>query len=357
MSLSNGLGDILPGKKNVQIYSGNDVSEKLAAVKHANGRDWWILTHSQSSSNFYIFLLTPDTIYFNSTQSIGTDPYLTGPFAGEMLFSPNGNKLGLVGATGIINLFDFDRCSGAISNFVDLTNENYYVGYGYYGCSFSPDGSKFYVSNFDSLLQFNLNDSNIVASEELIWFNPYYLGGGADKYYLGQHQATPNGKIFISLTRGNSVNLPDTFIDKNLCVINKPDELGLASDFVPCSFYLGDYHTGFGLPNSPNYNLGPLLGSPCDTVYTSISENRGFKMESLIIYPNPVENSAEYHINYYQPGNHELTIYDLTGKAITSHHLRISYGHLDVSNFQPGCYLIKLSRKGEMISTLKFIKS
>src|SRR4029077_8875761 len=99
-----------------------DVGEKLAAVKHANGRDWWIITHATDSAIFRVFLLTPDTVFLNSNQSIGTDPY-PGYYVfwgGEMISSPSGNKLGLVGEDGVINMFDFDRCSGTFSNFIDL---------------------------------------------------------------------------------------------------------------------------------------------------------------------------------------------------------------------------------------------
>ena len=50
----------------------------------------------------------------------------------------------------------------------------------------------------------------------------------------------------------------------SLSVINQPDQRGgaAACDFQPYSFYLGGKRTYWGLPNNPNYDLGPLAGSP-----------------------------------------------------------------------------------------------
>jgi hypothetical protein len=47
--------------------------------------------------------------------------------------------------------------------------------------------------------------------------------------------------------------------DKNLSVINSPNSLGTACNFQAFSFYVGPHGTTFlGLPNFPNYNLGPM---------------------------------------------------------------------------------------------------
>ncbi|MBK8846993.1 MAG: hypothetical protein IPO27_10775 [Bacteroidetes bacterium] len=60
------------------------------------------------------------------------------------------------------------------------------------------------------------------------------------------------------------------YINENLSVINEPDSLGAKCDYQPFSFYLGGKRTYYGLPNNPNYELGPLLGSACDTLSASM---------------------------------------------------------------------------------------
>lgn len=54
--------------------------------------------------------------------------------------------------------------------------------------------------------------------------------------------------------------------NENLGVINLPDSPGLACNFQPWSFYLGGKRTYWGLPNNPDYELGPVTGSICDTL-------------------------------------------------------------------------------------------
>ena len=46
----------------------------------------------------------------------------------------------------------------------------------------------------------------------------------------------------------------------NLSVIHQPNELGALCDFRLYNFYLGGHRSYHGLPNNPNYELGPLAG-------------------------------------------------------------------------------------------------
>jgi FOG: PKD repeat len=52
---------------------------------------------------------------------------------------------------------------------------------------------------------------------------------------------------------------------KNLHAINHPERKGLDCDFHQHGIDLNTFHVG-GLPNNPNYRLGPIDGSPCDTL-------------------------------------------------------------------------------------------
>ncbi|MEM6271328.1 MAG: hypothetical protein AAF998_17975, partial [Bacteroidota bacterium] len=65
-----------------------------------------------------------------------------------MTFSLDGTQLLVVTMSGIVDIFDFDRCTGELSNWRALgtpapTTRGPHT---YYGCSFSPDGTKIYVS-------------------------------------------------------------------------------------------------------------------------------------------------------------------------------------------------------------------
>lgn len=72
---NSGLGKVL--QKNIQIYY-DTLEWFVAAIKHGNGSDWWIITRklnilNLSANNEYLkFLMTPNNIIGPDTQAIGT---------------------------------------------------------------------------------------------------------------------------------------------------------------------------------------------------------------------------------------------------------------------------------------------
>ena len=97
---------------------------------------------------------------------------------------------------------------------------------------------------------------------EIIYrFNPQVQG---HDYYPGQLKRGPDSKIYLA---GYSYGHPysdtccyDT-LTMYLSVINSPDSAGLACNFTPFSFYLGGNRTYSCLPDIPNYQIGPAIGS------------------------------------------------------------------------------------------------
>ena len=157
MRLNNGLGAVTV--KNVQLQSFEQV-DCLNAVKHGNGRDWWVLFRkagslSNGNNDWYSYLITPDSIQNVSVQSIGS------------LNKTNSGHTNLIGLT---ELYDFDRCSGLLSNLVTIEPEALPSVPYLFSCAFSPDASKLYVSTADQptwLFQYDLNASNITLSKDV----------------------------------------------------------------------------------------------------------------------------------------------------------------------------------------------
>ncbi len=139
--------------KNVFLFSNQWLSEKLSAVKHSNGVDWWVLVHYSNfhtgSNSFYKFLLTPTAIEGPFGQNIGT-VYSSSNCCGEMTFSSDGTQLVSVSVfsdypdnVSVIDLFNFDRCNGLLYNHqvIDSTTDREY-----YGVEFSRSGKYIYTS-------------------------------------------------------------------------------------------------------------------------------------------------------------------------------------------------------------------
>ena len=72
MSYNGGLGKVI-SKNNIAltgIFGGS-----LAACKHGNGRDWWVIALSDSANYIYKFLITPDTIQYVGSQFLNVQGY------------------------------------------------------------------------------------------------------------------------------------------------------------------------------------------------------------------------------------------------------------------------------------------
>ncbi|MBL0341083.1 MAG: hypothetical protein IPP71_09240 [Bacteroidetes bacterium] len=294
MNLNNGLGAVT--QKNIQLLNFKMV-DCINAVKHGNGRDWWIIVRPspvgqpQYNNEWHLFLISTSGISAMPVQNVG---YLNGTNLGKISFSPNGSKISFVNLAGLIELYSFDRCTGNISN-ANLVEPELTIGpYPYYwSCEYSQSGRYLYVSSQMSavnyLWQYDTWASNIFSTKTLIWQSvspPSYIGalkrGPDEKIYVSSSWRSPNG----------ASNFPyDSTMyymeNMNLSVINSPDSAGTACDFQPWSFYLGGKRTYLGLPNNPDYDMPALSGSPCDTLVGINEAILQTQQSTLSVYYSP----------------------------------------------------------------------
>ena len=117
MNLNFGLGEIIV--KNQIVLNDNLNRGKINAVRHANGRDWWVICHKLNTNSFYKLLITPIGIDTIITQNIGIVRPNDGGWA---VFSKDGSKYAYHWTEHGAELFDFDRCTGLFSNSLLLNN-------------------------------------------------------------------------------------------------------------------------------------------------------------------------------------------------------------------------------------------
>jgi len=344
MNLNNGLGGIV--QQNIQIDN-IEYGDCLTCVRHGNGRDWWVMAKINNFpftfyNRFRTRLVTADSIYPAMIQDFNDAS--DGSFE-KICWHPSYNKFMMIDVRGYMSEFDFDRCTGIItqvrtifaeqlSNFSNLFWEGAY----------SPNGNVFYVSrtsyggnfgDYNYLLQYDLTAIDIPASCDTLDSTIYPQ---AD---CGAVRLAPDGKIYYSQAYPWGFPYQDSMhnvVNENLGVVNFPDSVGKACNFLPFSFYLGGKRTYYGLPNNPDYSLGPLQGSPCDTlqwVGTPETPNLlqgGFR--SLRINPNPANNS--FYIKYDIPTNENLlfVLYDSYGKEVLHKNLYGTFKNLLVHTEQ-----------------------
>jgi hypothetical protein len=161
MNLDQGLGGIPFNEKNITIINDTLIYGHMVATKHANGRDWWVLMHRYYSDKFYKVLVTPDTIQVFD-QNIGS--LITDDVWGQAVFSPDGSKYVLF-TDHALDLYDFDRCSGELTNHQSL----YFPDSVYRtGIAFSPNNRFLYANTQLNIFQYDLWATNIDSSVQLV---------------------------------------------------------------------------------------------------------------------------------------------------------------------------------------------
>ena len=293
MQLNNGEGEVL-SKNNRLIHVG--MNEKLQSVKHANGEDWWLLAHLNASSKFIKYLVSKSGISDSSSQNIG--PWISSGFCGEigqMKFSQKGNRLAFVNLGGTIDLYKFNRCNGELYDWIAISPISGSCP-SYYACSFSPNGNLLYVSTFDRIYQFNLLAPDIQGSSILLFQDTM------DRILFLQSQLGPDNKIYLA----NPFELyPTSHLDSfntHLTVIRYPDTLGLGCQVMPYCFSLNGRRNYGGLPNMPNYNLGPLPSYQADaganiTICQGDTATIGAQTVDSVLYQWTVAGGASHQIS------------------------------------------------------------
>jgi hypothetical protein len=225
MSADGGLGDVT--RKNVRLIA--PTTEKLVGVRHCNGRDYWIITHTPGDDAYHAFLVSPAGVA--ATDMVSHAGNVHTYHAGWLAASPNGRKLAsLVSYDGSLELLDFDNCTGRVSNARTLL-----ARLPAYGTCFSPDNTKLYAvldSTPPTLLQFDLSSGNAVTPLASVMVQRPTTG------FPAAMQLGPDGRIYVAKVRTGWLG-----------VIDQPNVAGTACGYRDSGFVLGGKLSLWGLPN------------------------------------------------------------------------------------------------------------
>ncbi len=239
-----------------------DFCDMVHAVRHGNGRDWWVVFFSEGHKTIYTALLTENGIEEVNEMATGINDIVES--IGQICFSPDGTKVAFY--TGIefseqgggLGIFDFDRCDGTVSNlkFQRLPSYDLCIG-----VAFSGNGRYLYTPSDNLLLQYDTENVDIFDSKKVIaeydgfayQFPDFPIEYDVNFY---EYKLAPDGKIYI---------FPSSAMQRYLSVIDNPHEdhtkinVKQHSIFMPRAFQRTS-------PNLPNFRLGPMDGSACDTL-------------------------------------------------------------------------------------------
>jgi large repetitive protein len=330
--LDNGKGDVISNEKNILL--GDSLPEKMCVTRHANGNDYWILTHKFGTNDFWAFKLSESGVTDTIVSSAGSTITNWAATFGQMKFSTNGQRIafGASNVQSILEILDFDNSSGIVSNAKDLyapNNDQFCT----YGLEFSPDNSKLYVKGYSLtgplttyIVQYDLNAGNenldsINASLYVLLQIPGLISGGA-------MQLGPNGIIYSPSTQNSNY----------ISSINYPNLYGSSCQYVENSIYLSGRNVSYGLPCIiSNFDYSNKI-SPCTA--TEGIELEKQKEDLIQITPNPFSDLLliDLKIDVFQEIT--LQILNLQGSIEYNVEINTAKTSIDLSNLNAGLYYI-----------------
>jgi len=201
------------------------VAEHLNAVRHANGRDWWIIGRTSAISDEIVMaLLTPNGIEYSGTREAG---YMGHPW-GSIVFSRNGQMMAFTNIKGVcvsspstLALYHFDRCEGELLLLDILVTRT--CAESAYGVAFSPNGEKLYYSIAEKpmVYQVSLIGDQLVDTLIFALSGPHLSNNLGGNLVLGK-----DDKIYVNYSRPFSSSESDT-LAQYLGIITNPNTFGL----------------------------------------------------------------------------------------------------------------------------------
>ena len=324
----------------IAIDTGMMPAGGLTAIKHANGRDWWIVQPKFFEDSFIRILV--DSKGMNKLD----DQYITTKHQSSLssvVASLKGDKLircsihGGADDPDSIYIYDFDRCEGTLSNYRSYE----FAPGGTYPApaAISPSGQFLYIGYGPMLWQYDLDAPDLLASRITV-ANTLADSVSASFRFA---QMGPDSLIYFT-----------EWYSPYMHVIHEPDVEGTACN-VELRYIELPVNSGASIPNFPNYRLGPLEGSPCDTISVSIEEP--FTGEPIVrIYPNPTTNRINLEVPDVVLWDWRLTCYDALGQLMTVINASGNRYTLDCSNWPAGIYYFEIADKGGHSFTGKLLK-
>jgi hypothetical protein len=378
MNNNNGLGDVVSYATSAAYFG---PTQKIGGYK-TKSKTWTVVRGYDS-----IYVLRDNNPSWQYLPIASKVPFI-GSYKGCLKVSPDGKRVAVTHLElNRVELFNFDTLTGHTYNPIVLS----YSIDGAYGCEFSPDGSKLYVSSKSDgkIYQWNVClslDSAIINSKQIIG----YCNSPA-----GSMQLAKNGKIYIA-----------NYNQSYLSVIYDPNRPGFACNFQNAAQSLGNSVSKYGLPNflsSYFYKPTTLTVTPpgaatiCvgEPLVLSVSDansaiwSNGATTSTITVIPPPwsatytvtathtlnsCPHTSVITIDLYdctKLGEHgnkdisfnlyptptkgelileseskaEMCIYDSSGKIILTWYLEIGKTKKDISELPNGLYLVR--RKGD----------
>lgn len=236
MTNDNGNGEVV-SKNNLLIAPS---TERMTAVRHADGTSVWLITNDNNSNVFRAWLISCtglQTIPVISTVGAVLDEYIL-MNVGMMKASPDGKQIcqthfpsfgDIINPPNFCQVFDFDNSTGVLSNVRTLS----FPDSRYTTCEYSPDSKLLYiVKSYEKVI--DQLEATLPTTAAILASRITISTGNAQFYGI---QAAPDQKIYLSQP-------PSLFVG----AINNPNAKGPGCNFQKEQIDIGPGSTYAGLP-------------------------------------------------------------------------------------------------------------
>ncbi|MBK8193639.1 MAG: hypothetical protein IPK76_10695 [Lewinellaceae bacterium] len=244
-------------------------------------------------------------------------------------------------------LYRFDRCTGQLAY---PLRKNYAIPDYRGGVAFSPNSRYLYVANYTKIYQYDLEASDILASEQVVAeYDGFLDGNGIPTRFSGLLLA-PDNKIYGNIPGFNS---------RYLHVIDQPDQPGAACNVIQHAIYLPTDNFGT-LPNVPFYRLY-AAGIPCDSMVGAFTPPPPPVNTGIRVWPVPAADMLYFSADNDMPETFDLQLFDAFGRPALRReelYLRPSVT-VRLDGLTPGAYFYTLTERsdGKVIKSGRVVKT
>jgi hypothetical protein len=349
---NNGKGKVI-SKNNLLLDKQWLALDRMTAVQHANGRDWWLIKSARHEHKFYTFYVNEYGVQLWDSILQNTDSIEFGRY-GQLTASPDGSMLAMVNHSyeGKAFIYDFDRCNGrptfrrSYAYLADTTK--YFINVGT-GVSFNRTSQLLYIATNYQIFQVDLFSPDSQAVQ--------LIAGPDDTaalYPYNNIALAPDNRIYIGNSNGR----------QTMSYVDSPDIVGIGCKFVPkgiSTLHLLPQHQTYMTrpPNMPHFGIGKIAGSPCDTIIKVQPKPPVPIPQVWTLYPNPVNSLLHLAVPDSTVKRIEFRILSLTCQEVlnTTAEVQADYtASINVEALAKGLYIIQVVSAGQVVFVGKFVK-
>ena len=329
----------------------------LSATKHANGQDWWIINQDYFTNEYKCLLISEGEVIDTVSTFIGNPIVAHG--AQQSNFSPDGTMFARFNPSDELQLYDFDRSTGQLSNFrfIDVPSTlegTLHTG----GLSFSGSSRFLYVNDALGIWQYdleanNLTDSGVQVAERDTFISDLDGFGNPTPTFFYRMALAPDCRIYMSSRNG---------VDR-IYMIMEPEQKGVACNVLQ-NIFIPVWNAGT-TPHYPNYRLdkAPFCDDSKafpDNLMTTVSASETATTISRIhVFPNPARDQCKLYLKHVNARQVKFQLTDVLGRPVRTQDIEVNNDevitNLDISSIPTGIYFYTVYAKGEISLTDRLI--